>query len=221
MERSDADVLSGGPQRPRRARRFRLAGAAGAGVAVVLGLIVLGLSVVAAQHRSTRRPAAVDSASPSFPAPSTASPSSAVPSAVPATFLGPGDRTEWGTNPGAVFISVAVVNLTDLDLHIDAVHLVLTSNDRLTTATGEVAATPGRQGSTAEPAMTELRRRSSAYVDVALRPDCTQLATAGYLQVDVTGPDGGAVRQRLELPTRLKIDELFAAACSLPVPVSS
>jgi hypothetical protein len=139
------------------------------------------------------------------------------PSVTASSYIGVGGGGQWGSSLNNVSMSLAVWNLTDLDLRIDGVRLVLVHSGNAQVLTADMTSELQQQGAAARLANT-LRRRSSAYLHIALRPDCTSLDASGYVNVDLTTPDGGVVHQRLDLPTEMKLSELVANACNAATP---
>ncbi len=195
---SSGDVLAGRDAR-RTERRPVVWGVVGV---LSLGAVIVGVMLATGRHGSG--PLHVASHSPP-------------PSVTPSSYIGVGGGGQWGSSLNNVSMSLAVWNLTDLDLRIDGVRLVLVHSGNAQVLTADMTSELQQQGAAARLVNT-LRRRSSAYLHIALRPDCTSLDASGYVNVDLTTPDGGVVHQRLDLPTEMKLSEFIANACNAATP---
>jgi hypothetical protein len=193
---SSGDVLAGRDAR-RTERRPLVWGVVGV---LGLGAVIVGIVLAAGRHDSGPSRVAVHS-----------------PTVTPSSYIGLGNGAQWGGGPNNVSMSFGVWNLTDLDLRIDAVHLVLAHSGNAQVLTADMTPELQQQGAALRLVST-LRRRSPAYLHIALRPDCASRDASGYVNVDLTTPDGAVVHQRLDLPTEMKLSELIANACNAATP---
>jgi hypothetical protein len=142
------------------------------------------------------------------PSPTSATPQ---PSPAPSVYLGPGLDSGSSSGPGDVSMTMAVQNLTGLELRIVSVNLSLSNAGEAQILSALLVPAAFSSGPPGD--LPIIEPRSTGEMMVHIEPDCTHQGASYELDVHLTAGGGPIVSQRLDFPAGIYLPALLAASC--------